>query len=85
MDRNNGQLFKVEYDRAGGLFGKDDQKSGGYLTDDDYKGGNDKGGKPVNSDRLIFRIKYKPRGKCQVHHNVAEKAQKLNKEKMQKL
>lgn len=69
MERNNGQLFRVEqYERNG--YSKDDNKSGGYFSDEDYVGrgsgygacyGGDK------TDRPIFKIKFKPRNNCHVH------------------
>lgn len=34
MDRNKGQLFKVEYERNG--YSKDDLKSEGYFSEDEY-------------------------------------------------
>lgn len=62
IERNNGQLFKVEYDRTGFL--KDDQKSGGYYSDDDLLLGNEK---MPNGERPIFKIKFKPRSRCHLH------------------
>ena len=58
MERNNGQLFKVEYERNG--YSKDDQKSGGYFSDDEFANHN-------NGERPIFKIKFKPRSGCHVH------------------
>jgi hypothetical protein len=60
MEKNKGQLFKIEYDK------KDDFKSGGYYSDEDcYRG-----------DRApMFRIKYKPRQHCHMHQILVEKQQ----------
>ncbi|TNV84973.1 hypothetical protein FGO68_gene5910 [Halteria grandinella] len=87
MEKNHGQLFKIEYNRDGGLFGKDDQKSGGYYTDDDYKGPktNEKEQQHIGIDRPIFKIKFKPRTKCHVHHVVSQKATLVHEEKEKRL
>jgi hypothetical protein len=65
LKRNNGQLFKVEYERNG--YSKDDQKSAGYYTDEEFVN------RAENVERPVFRIKFKPRIGCQVHHEVHSK------------
>jgi hypothetical protein len=57
MERNNGQLFKVEYERNG--YSKDDMKSAGYYSDDEFAAN--------SGERPIFKIKYKPRARCHLH------------------
>lgn len=84
MERNNGQLFKIEYNREGGLFRSDDQKSGGYLTDEDYKGPAANHKDHHHERGPIFKIKYKPKAGCKVHHVIHQKALVVHKEKMQK-
>lgn len=80
MERNNGQLFKVEYDRAG-MYGKDDQKSGGYYTDEDFKYGAESKERGA-AERPIFKIKFKPRSRCHVHQEVSIKLSQQHKEKL---
>jgi hypothetical protein len=65
MEKNKGQLFKVEYERNG--FSKDDLKSGGYFSDDDLFGGATTSERMGNGERHIFKIKFKPRQRCHVH------------------
>ena len=60
MEKNKGQLFKIEYDR------RDEFKSGGYFSDDEYF----RGDRPP-----MFRIKYKPRQRCHVHQILLQKQQ----------
>jgi hypothetical protein len=63
LEKNNGQIFKVEHERNG--YFKDDMKSGGYFSDDDL---NEK--LLPNGERPIFKIKFKPRTRCQVHQEL---------------